>query len=366
MNHSKRYCTLEEINSVLDYLKEDKRHIFYRQKEHNENFGLNVYLYQTKTELHLSFRDCGKSCEYIFDLSTGDTVIEHLTGSQAYGLLKMKANIEEVTDEYREKYHIEDWYTSAANIYYNPKYNKTRNTAFEYDVNSMFAYCMTKPMPILSTIRMHDVPREGEIGFKLIGDKLVMVDKPEYCWYVFKTEINQGFIEFANWFYEKKRTAKTFAERTKYKQILNYAVGMLQHHNLFIRAAIIGYSNIFIGSLIDSDTLYSNTDSIVSLKPRSLDIGDGLGQFKTEYVSTPFAYRDSTYQWGNEEPVYRGVPKVYFTRFKELYGRTFDVLVDDAPGSLNWYRYNVFTEKVEVDPLWENIKTQEDLQSLKA
>lgn len=338
MRINKKYIGLEETNYILNYIR-DRYNVIFRPKTEDELFGRNAFIYQTVTELFISYRGDKIPCQYVFNLSSDEiTKNKTITGLAAYQMLRQKAKIEKLTEEQIKEFDIEGL-TCAGDIYTNPKFNNKRVNAYSYDMNSAFANAMKMPMPIMSECRRYDYPRAGEIGFYLDGYYLRLMDikRPCLCDWVFKAEVNTGFVKFVDTYYKKKKNAKDAIEKAKYKAILNYSVGYLQLVNPFLRAAIIGYSNNIMANLIDENTVYSNTDSIVSLVPRNdLNIGTELGQFKIEHEeATPFALRGNTYQWGLEKPVYRGIPKIYFDKFKEIKGRDFDLMIDSTPGQLN-------------------------------
>ena len=131
------------------------------------------------------------------------------------------------------------------------------------------------------------------------------------------------FKKFVNRWYEEKKNAKTKQQKAKAKGMLNYSVGYLQRVNPFLRSTIIYYANKMIKDLVDENTLYCNTDSLVSLVPRNdLNIGTNIGEFKVEHEGQ-FAFRGFNYQWDNSVS-YRGIPKSWFKP-------GFDILVDNIP-----------------------------------
>ena len=72
-------------------------------------------------------------------------------------------------------------------------------------------------------------------------------------------------------------------EQEKMKQILNYSIGYIRRKNPFVHSCILSRARYYIEDLIDENTLYSNTDSIVSLGRRvDLDkkLGHNIGDFK--------------------------------------------------------------------------------------
>ena len=126
------------------------------------------------------------------------------------------------------------------------------------------------------------------------------------------------------------------------KNIMNMAIGYLQRVNPILRTFVLDYANKRVKSFINDDTLYCNTDSIVSLTRRfdiEENLGDGLGQWKLEHFGD-FAYKGFCYQWNKSIPSYRGVSKSWFKP-------DFDILVDELPECGNLYFYNQKTNQIE-------------------
>jgi hypothetical protein len=94
-----------------------------------------------------------------------------------------------------------------------------------------------------------------------------------------------------------------------WKDYLNIPTGCIQRHNIFLRNAIIHYSNEYIKKYIDENTIYCNVDCIVSLVPRpDIPTGDCIGSFKNEHNNEAFKFIDTgMYQW-NDECHYKGIP----------------------------------------------------------
>ena len=331
------YCeTVEEFNKQLDFVREC-RNVVYALKAPNCAFEDNAFLVDKEVQIELSYKLGNKSYTYVFKKDTND-FIQKTSGSIAYSVLRKYVDITEYTGTCQG--------TSSGILYKNKKYEGKRVKAYGYDVNSAFSYGMLQPMPLVETERRYDYVKQGEIGFTGDENGYMQLRKPgQFAVYVFKAEINEGFHRFVNKWYKMKKTAKNKADKQKAKQILNFSIGALQHHNLFIRAAIIGYANERIAKLIDEHTIYSNTDSIVSTVRRpdiEANIGDEIGQWKLEHEGL-FAFKKFNYQWNLDTPSYRGVPKSWF---KE----GFDILVDDVPSYGNVYELDKANLKlVEVD-----------------
>lgn len=218
-------------------------------------------------------------------------------------------------------------------IGYNSKYENIRQEAWGYDLNSAYAYAMLKGWIDASVPpQAKEIDPETEIGFDLNLD----IQREGFCYFTFKKmETPQGIKNWVYRHYNEKKNAKTKKEKLKPKQTLNYAVGMLQRKNPWLRAWVVASCNEYIKSLIDEDTLFYNTDSIVSRRRRKdleQNIGAEIGQWKLEHEGV-VAYRGNTYQWNKDKPTYRGVPKDDFPD-------DFDLLVDKKPLHTNPYYYN--------------------------
>ena len=80
-------------------------------------------------------------------------------------------------------------------------------------------------------------------------------------------------------------------------------IGQIQNKNPFVRASIVEKANKLILNAKDNNTIYINTDSIVSLVPRyDLEVDDyKVGAFKLEHEDKPFWYKDFNYIWYDTE-----------------------------------------------------------------
>ena len=191
--------------------------------------------------------------------------------------------------------------------YFDEFYVKQPLKCWSYDVNSAFAFAMLKPMPDTSQEpRYKSIVQKGEIGFNKFGGATTEVGIK--CDYVFKLT-DSPFKSYIIKYYNLKKNATDKELRAKYKDFLNIPTGMMQRKDIFVRNAIIYYSNQYIKSFIDENTVYCNVDCIVSLVPRyDIPIGDEIGQFKNEHICEDFKYIGTgMYQWGNDCH-YKGIP----------------------------------------------------------
>lgn len=177
---------------------------------------------------------------------------------------------------------------------------------WSYDINSAFPFAMLKPMPdTTKEPRRNDFIKKGEIGFLKSGGCVTEVGY--FADYILPL-IDSPFKEFVYNYYKQKKEAKTFEEKAKAKSFLNIATGLFAKKdgkcsNIYIRNAIIHYSNEYIKKYIDENTVYCNIDCIVSLVPRTdIPIGKEIGMFKCEHECQGFKYiKNCIYQWKNDD-----------------------------------------------------------------
>jgi hypothetical protein len=202
---------------------------------------------------------------------------------------------------------------------YNPKYNGTRQKAYSYDLNSAYSAVMMNGWIDTTNPPEAKIVEEGEVGFS--ADLSTIVDVGDFSFFVFKKiETPEGIKRFINTYYERKKNAKTKADKIYAKNMLNHIVGCLQKKNYFLRAYVVANCNRFIQDLIDEDTLYYNTDCIVSRCRRpdlEENLGDGIGQWKLDHEGE-FAYQGFTYQWDYEKPAWRSVPKAWIPEHYDI------------------------------------------------
>ena len=154
--------------------------------------------------------------------------------------------------------------------------------------------------------KLNSIIGENEIGFNRSG--YACTEPGVFAEYVFPL-IESPFKKYIDTYYKKKSNAKDKFERHKWKSYLNIASGLLHRHNIFLRLAVLYYASTYISQFIDEDTVYCNTDSIISTKKRTdLPLGDDIGQFKEEHSNEDFKYLDiGIYQWG-DNCHYSGIP----------------------------------------------------------
>ena len=333
--------TVEEMNELFVFIKKSNYVIKF---EEPSKIGASfcAYIVDKISKLELTFYDPSlsshKTRTYVCDKTEGE--VNHIVnGMESFRILSRYFKVPKVSTKETALF------SPSGILYWNKKYNETRNMAYGYDMNSAFSWGMLQDMPSKTEngpSAFNRTLQEDEIGFLPTGELCTNVG--ELAFYIFKKE-ESPFKKFVQNWYSRKKNAKTREDKLKAKDILVMSVGYLQRVNFWYRAAIIGYCNNFIRKIIKkypNDILLSNTDSIVS-KSRIPELEDNLGkeigQWKFEHNDW-FAYKRMNYQWGVGTPTYRGIPKGWFKQFKKINGRDWDILKDTLPVGLNVYKFN--------------------------
>ena len=326
------YITWKQMNDHLAYCYKF-RSIKMSEPTGEELIGTNAYIENKLVYFKLTYKRGTKVSTYVCRKDDQDGT-QFTNGVEAYAILQHYYKCPDMRLDKRITNGL--LYDSKSGkfllsarplLYMNPKFNKTRNEAIGYDINSSYSYAMLNDMPDTSVPFRTGTVKTGEIGFKEDGEgNFVPVFEGHFSLWIFPI-IKSPFERFVNTWYARKVNSTTQEERLKAKGILNYCIGYLQKTNPFLRATIIYYANKKIEDLIDENTLYCNTDAIVSLKPLNLDIGPKIGQFKIEHKGK-FAYNGYNYQWDYDIPSYRHVSKAWFKK-------GFDILKDTPPKSGN-------------------------------
>lgn len=334
--YRERYISVEEMNEHLKYV-EKTFEIVYRAKEPGETFKRKAFIEDKQVYFKLSYKKGSFACTYICR-KDGQNDDQKVNGGEAFRILSRYYKVPKMPEEICGR--AEEGGLSASPILYcNPKFEGTRQKAWGYDLNSAYSAAMLEDMPDTSKPWKAKKIVEGkEIGFEEIlnpknPNKTMLVPKYKgFSLYVFPL-MESPFKRFVEVWYNKKASSiPGSSERAKAKGVLNFSVGQLQNINPFLRAAIIGKCNNLISKLIDEDTLFCNTDSIVSRKPLDLKIGSAIGEWKLEHDGEEVAYIGNNYQWSDGTISYRSIPKAWFPK-------NWDILTDKLPNNGNVYKF---------------------------
>lgn len=154
------------------------------------------------------------------------------------------------------------------------------------------------------------IVKEDQIGFQVMGQNVILLEEGDWADVRFKRGRSEKLIKFANDTYAKLGLLKADPERkpeaTMIKKAIVAAIGMLRNHNIWFYAYIVHSCRYIMEDLIDDNTLICNTDSIISIGPRSdLEIGKGLGQFKVEYQAIKCYHKRTNYKLYKDNDVFK-------------------------------------------------------------
>ena len=320
-------------NTMYSYLVILKSKVYFIQYDRLHN----------KRNIFWAFMD--KDCEY-----------KQITGACAYRIFKhyVKEDIDIDFESLGFQKNEADKYEVgivANEFYYNEKYQNKKIIAYEYDLNSAFPFfAINQPQPF-KFLRTNDICKnEKEIGFSEIDGRLEITTSPLFkSDYICELSYNENFKRFFITYYDKKKQAKTKSERDYYKSVINYTIGFFKLTNPFIRANIILNLNDYMANMIEKfkdEVLLSNTDCLITKSDISkyLNIGNEIGQFKIAKEKQGFYMTKLNYQWDNEKPTYRGVPKGWYDEYKKRFKKDF-ILSENSVKILsrlfNKYQFNL-------------------------
>ena len=323
------FVSIKDFNATLQKLKKYKYDFYEKDWEYGDSLYFKAYLNIRIKTIKLTYKFAG-NLQSIYTNLDGTVDEQQITGLEAYRTISQYYKIPKFEN-------IDKIGSASPFLWYNPKFNLTRNQAICYDLNSAYAWGMLQPMPDTSKPSRAGTIKKGEIGFiELLNeqDQMCLQSKFEgFCSTIYPL-MESPFKGFVDRWYDKKQNAKNHRDYMKAKNYLVFSVGYMQRTNPFLRSSIITYCNNLIKSLIDEEsTLFCNTDSIVTLKEiPQLKLGDNVGEWKIEHKGE-VAYVDFSYQWNNDLPVYRGVPKSWFPK-------GWDILKHEIPHYGNIYYFD--------------------------
>ena len=315
-NKRVRFVDVDEMNKHLLFCKKNRKIVSHISPY--ETFCFNALLEIAVIRIRLTYKygDIVTTYECRLD---GERETKHISGKEAYRIMQLYYKIPKKKANF----------SASPFMYFNPEYEGKRIYAYSYDINSAYAHVLKNGVCFPDTsISSHcGSVKNNEIGFDFNGNLIYNGLAP----IIFPT-IESPFKKFVDKYFNLKHNSNNLAEREKAKNVLNFGVGYWQHVNPYLRSYVVNGCNDYIKSLIDNNTIYANTDNIVSLVPRpDLKIGDNLGEWK--YKEGYFAYVGYNYQWNNEIPIYRRIPKTWFKK-------GWDILKDKPPKHGNVYYFD--------------------------
>lgn len=327
---------VEEINKILTYMK-SQTNIIYAKRGADAGLSHNSYIYTDGKKVILTvmgYDGCLRKREYGFWLD--ERVESMLTGTEIWQEMNRVYYIKPLSriakDEEQEKV-IREFdrkkkkrnkmkHNFAAIPLTFTKFMKgekrlksKKQKVWCYDMNSCYAAVLRDKIPDFEHPMIDHVVQAGEIGF-LPEEGCTLVHEGEFAVIAFPL-IDSPFRKWVDEIYEvKKNSPKGSYEREDAKARLVRGIGNYENSNMLMRAYIVNTANEIMESLMDKNTILCNTDSLHSLVERpDLSVGEGVGQFKLEYVGE-VSYNGHDYvqiEKPKEKP-----KKKYYLDFEEL------------------------------------------------
>lgn len=313
----KEFCDTDRINLILSYIT--GRNIVYTKPDLSQTIYTKVYIWQESGCFNIlgryiefpkimHYKHMMDDREVIDEVSVGDIIKGFRAHNYVHDIVKEKP-------EYKDL-------SVRPYTYQNKEYNNQWiDDCYCYDLNSAYGHFLKQDLPDTERPLGKGIVGPGEIGFLDSGNiithtnkqtkqvslrkDMMIVEEGEYAEYRFPL-IPSRYIKYADNRYNEKFNAKNKQEKANAKKKIIVTVGGLQNINPFIRITIVNRANNYILSLKDKNTIYCNTDSIVSkVRREDLEIGTGLGQFKLEHHGR-FKYNGMNYEWEDGSIANRG------------------------------------------------------------
>lgn len=349
------------MNSILSKLEGyGYETIWTREPYQGEKWSEKVFVQQTETMFRAAFKFGGRAvvCWCFLDEGRKDELF--IQGKRAYAIMAKYYKAPRMPSKWCDKelggVPNYDYLTSSALLYVNPIYDGKATKATCFDMNSAYGWALEQRIPDTSKLERNRNLKEGEIGFLVSGEgdwigwgrRLWLVESgfANFCF----PAMESPYKKFVDVWFRIKKNSDDPKERALAKAVVNESIGYLQLVNPFIRATVVERCNKRISSFVTDKTIYSNTDSICEERESdpAFPISDELGDFKVEHRGT-VKVKGYTYQWDERAPVYRGVPKAAFRKFKKENGRPFDLLSDEVPerGYGNSWDFDTVTRRLK-------------------
>lgn len=353
--HQELVCDVDEMNQILQNANERSGFVKrnYLLDYDSKANPLRAFSYIHDAQVKFSITTIwGKSdnytkpVEYIF---YKDGTTRYLTNATEAYTMMMRTNnaykkikrLDEMPEEVQSHFVLLEGgnYANGAKplLWADETRDHSEQFVYVYDLNSAYAWAMIQPQPDTTAEYVTDTEcPENYIGFNY-GEELTRVEVGQWCDIAFPA-IPSPFEKFARKWYEIKKHPKDAAEKAKAKNILVMSVGFLQRTQPFLRANIVDICNNYMSSLADENTVMINTDAIYSLTPRTLTLGDGLGEFKVEYEGimrrSGFNYQLVDENGNVTVTKYRGIASEWFR------GKDINILKDALPKAGNAYYFD--------------------------
>lgn len=318
-----KYCKIKEVPVNLEQMKEILAYVkeyfnySYSKPPTDKRIKAEVYIDDCPKYLKVTgkYINSVKLTTYIFSKDGREVELEPSVSDVYKEMVRKTSGYHDLLDE-DEKY---DNYSSSPFTFSDYRYWYKEQNVISYDVNKSYFYLMSQDFPDTRQPKGKGIVRPREIGFRDSGKviqsrdgrlrlQLQLVKPGEYADFRYPRR-ESPFKKYVEYKQKQLELATTKEEIKRIKQSINYSIGNLQHHNPIWRAWIVESGNKRIKSFMDKNTIYCNTDCVVSLVPRpDIPVSDKVGDFKIEHQGK-CTIENATITWEDGTDNRKGVPK---------------------------------------------------------
>ena len=319
----------DEFQAILDKVKEQCVNIYFRKREKGEEICQNAFICEKDSKIEVTFKPGLKAVTYRFDRD-GKYLVKMMP-KDAVRAMSKSYKIQRVEDIMGIS--VKSIESAKPILYKNPNYDGKAVKAWEYDLVEAYAQMLVLPLPDLYTAEYDAKIKENQIGFYAVGDELkCSFEVGKECQYVFDL-MPSPYVRWVKRVHKQISKAKTREERLELKSKYRFAIGDLQNLNPFWRCTIVDRCNQLIEKYKDENTIYCNTDSLVSTV-RRIDIEEDFEfDWKLKRQNQTFKWQKDkkNYQWNLELPKYKGNKKRYIEYYNMTHDERWVILKDEVP-----------------------------------
>lgn len=297
MNKNRLRKTIQVSKETIDkILKTVKEYLpFTLGKAPQRNWvGAMVYIDDNPTNITVTGRcvlDCHKLISYVYAKDDRD-IKKHKRPGDCYREMNREAHIPDIV---KADPAFHDYTASPFQDSISSQRNRERmlyKDVICYDTNLTYFYLLNRQFPDVNKPQGFGVVEKGQVGFKISPKKIIGSDGrvrncltmvPEGRLADFRYPLTEN-MPFESYVQKKLQALKDHPEdRGEIKNQIVVSVGVMAHHNPIWRAFIVETANQRIKSLMDENSIYCNTDCIISTVPRpDIPISTLPGDFKIE------------------------------------------------------------------------------------
>lgn len=336
---------VKEFQKVLDTVDEVCKVIHFRKKDPREEIGQDAFIWDTGSKYVVLYKPGLQAKQYVFD-KDGKYLIQKRV-KDVVSAMSRSYKIQRTEDIMG--IHPDKIESAEPLLYKNMKYDGKATRAYCYDLKSAYAQMLKLPLPDIRTAQYDVAIGDNQVGFYAIGEHLYCsFEKGKVCQYVFDL-MDSPYVKWIDKVQKRIDKAETVNEKEEIKFIYRAAVGDLQNLNPFWRCIVVERCNQLVKSYIDDNTVYCNTDSLVSETPRDDILADPQFKWVLKRSNEVFKWQHNkeNYQWNDEIPSYKGPKKRYIQYYNMKHDKPWDILTDPIPDNIK-HKYNLNKQELKI------------------